>query len=125
RDRPMRRHPDVVGRPPDAGESCGPFVHQLRAGEGGHDARMLESGRRVDAHDPGIGEGAAHNRYPEHSRQSEIVEERGLPEQQVPVLPARDALADIPRSIAGARHDVSPGDAILSLAAWTARTIPC
>ena len=68
---------------------------QLRSRHDQGDARLAARCIRVDRHDPGVGEGAAHERGVQHARQGEVVGVAAAPGHGAPGAGARQGAADV------------------------------
>ena len=94
REREVRRHPDLFGDGPRAGQRAGPVGCELRAAEGGDDALDLPRGGEVDLADPRVRIRAADDGEPDLARKVDVVDELAVAGDELPVLLARDRRAD-------------------------------
>ena len=117
-ERPVRRHARVgverlgpVRRRnrPRARQAAGPLRCEILAGERRDDAGPRERAGDVDLADARVRVRAAHDGHPDHPRQRHVVDVARLAGDELRVLLAQDALADVALSLAGrGAHDLAP-----------------
>ena len=106
-ERPVHRRGGVLGRQPGGRKRRLPVVRQVGAGEDGDDAVGRGGLRGVDALDLRVRVRAADDGHVDRARKRHVVDERALPDQELAVLLAGDALTD-PGVRSGGGHLTPP-----------------
>jgi hypothetical protein len=118
RERVMRRHPDVLGDGPGAGQRALPVARQVRTAERGDHAFRRTGGVEREAADARVRVGAPNDRHVDGARKREVVDEAGASRQERPVLPTGNRRAQVAGGTGNGAH-LTPSPA----AASTARTM--
>jgi hypothetical protein len=104
RQRPMVRDLDLCRHRPGTGQSSRDVAGDILARVGGDDSLGGDRLRGVDAHDPGMREGAADERHPDHPRDGQVVDVAPLAGEELRVLLSRQRGADRRRLGFDRRH---------------------
>ena len=118
-EREVRRHPDLFGYRPGAGQRAGPVGGELGTAEGGDDTLNLAGRGEVDLADPRVRVRAAHDREPDLAGQVDVVDELAVAGDELPVLLARDRGADDAaggEGLSGRHHASAPTAAVRTAA---------